>query len=92
MFTATLYARRRYAERRWSPRSPLVTLAAVLALPAAWGAGVLVAGVLAGAALEAAVSVVLVLRGRFGGAPRSRGPALRELRCCAGSRCSSAGS
>ncbi len=70
MFTATLYARRRYAGAAVvSALPPVVTLAAVLILPAVWGAGVLVVGALAGAAFEAAVSAAFVLRGGLGGAP-----------------------
>jgi putative peptidoglycan lipid II flippase len=80
MFTATLYARRRYAGAALvAALPPLVTLAAVLVLPAERGAGVLVVGVLAGAALEAAVSGALLLRGGFGGAPSFARPGPEEL-------------
>jgi putative peptidoglycan lipid II flippase len=80
MFTATLYAHRRYAGAALvSALPPVVTLCAVLALPAAWGAGVLVLGVLAGAALEAVVSGAIILRGGFGGAPSFARPGPEEL-------------
>jgi putative peptidoglycan lipid II flippase len=80
MFTATLYARRRYAGAALvSALPPVVALVAVLALPAAWGAGVLVVGVLAGSALEAAVSGALILRGGWGGVPSFARPGPEEL-------------
>jgi putative peptidoglycan lipid II flippase len=63
MFAAALYARRRYAAAALSAAiPPAVTLVAVVAVGRAWGASCLVAGALAGAALEAAVSGWLVRR------------------------------
>jgi len=80
MFTATLYARRRYAGAALvSALPPVVTLAAVLMLPPAWGAGVLIVGVLAGAALEAAISGALISRGGLGGTPSFARPGPEEL-------------
>lgn len=80
MFTAMLYARRCYAGAALvSALPPVVTLAAVFVLPADWGAGVLIVGVLAGAALEAAVSGALILRGGWGGVPSFARPGPDEL-------------
>jgi putative peptidoglycan lipid II flippase len=80
IFTATLYARRRYAGAALvSALPPVVALAAVLVLPAAWGAGVLVVGVIAGSALEAVVSGALIIRGGWGGAPAFARPGPEEF-------------
>jgi putative peptidoglycan lipid II flippase len=70
MFTATLYARRRYASAALSSAiPPLVTLGAILVLSAAWGVGALILGALVGAALEVAVSGALVRREGLGVVP-----------------------
>ena len=80
MFTATLYARRRFA---WaacvSALPPVVTLGAVLIVPAVWGASALVLGVLLGAALEAAVAAAFVGRGGFGVVPSFARPGPDDL-------------
>jgi len=63
MFTAALYARRRYAQAALvSSIPPLVTLGAIVGLSSAWGVEALVLGALLGAALEAVVSGALVKR------------------------------
>jgi putative peptidoglycan lipid II flippase len=63
MFTAALYAKKRYANAILvSATPPLVTLLAVLCLSATWGVSALVLGALVGAGLEAILSGVLVRR------------------------------
>ena len=80
MFTATLYAHRRYAGAALvSALPPVVTLGAVLVVPAVWGASALVVGVLVGAALEAAVSAAIVGRGGWGVAPSFARPGADDL-------------
>ncbi len=63
MFTAALYAKKRYASAILvSATPPIVTLVAVLCLASTWGVSALVLGALLGVALEAVVSGALVHR------------------------------
>jgi putative peptidoglycan lipid II flippase len=70
MFTAALYARKRYASAALiSAIPPLVTLLAILGFSATWGVSALVLGALMGAVLEAAVAGALVRREGLGVVP-----------------------
>jgi len=80
MFTAALYARQSYAQAAIvSSIPPLATLAAIFVLSPAWGVEALVAGVLAGAILEAVVSGLLVRRSGLGVRPAIAGLGSQDL-------------
>ncbi len=85
MFTAALYAKRRYASAALAPAiPPIVTLIAVLGLGSGYGVESLIVGVFVGAVLEAAVTGLLVRRSGLGVIPELVRPGPEEMALLSG--------